>query len=286
MVSLSTTAIGHRRPRKFVSTREEEPAMIGSAKQKLKQNSGATILMALMLFLACVTIAGVILGSAMTNLNKVKNQQKQLQVYESVSSAARLVRDRMNGLTFTASESVLIYGCQNFAITPQMNFYPDREAAKYGYTEPAVSAGGSDALTQLIQEGVTQVYRSKLSKENLNNYQTFSSWEETFTIDDHRCKVHVTVSIDENYQLTFKFRPLDENWKDDYNVTLLMEKPTDVPSTVEQTITNQCSHTYKQHNNVTGKEETITQEFNAKKTTKTTTITYGTGTIYKGASGE
>lgn len=193
--------------------------MIGSAKRKLKQNSGATILMALMLFLACVTIAGVILGSAMTNLNKVKNQQEQLQVYESVSSAARLVRDRMNGLKFTASESVLIYGCQNFAMPPQSrDFDPAREAAKYGYTEPVVSAGGPDELTQLIQKGVTQVYRSKLSKENLNNYQTFSSWKETFTIDDHRCTVQVTVSIDENYQLTFKFRPLDEKWEDDYKV--------------------------------------------------------------------
>lgn len=259
--------------------------MIGSAKRKLKQNSGATILMALMLFLACVTIAGVILGSAMTNLNKVKNQQKQLQVYESVSSAARLVRDRMNGLTFTAEESVLIYGCQNFAITNEISGFV-RCAAKYGYTEPAVSAGGSDKLTQLIQKGVTQVYRSKLSKENLNNYQTFSSWKETFTVDDNLCTVQVTVSIDENYQLTFKFQPLDANWKDDYNVTLLMEKPTDVPSEETHTVANQCSHTYKRYNDVTGKEETITQVFPADQTTKITTITYGTGTIYKGASGE
>ena len=260
--------------------------MIGSAKRKLKQNSGATILMALMLFLACVTIAGVILGSAMTNLNKVKNQQEQLQVYESVSSAARLVRDRMNGLTFTAEKSVLIYGCQNFAITPQMNFYPDREAAVYSYTEPAVPEGESDELTQLIQKGVTQVYRSKLSKEDLNNYQTFSSWKETFTVDDNLCPVKVTVSIDENYQLTFKFRPLDENWKDDYNVTLLMEKPTDVTSGGPHTLKNYCSHTYSWYNTEAGKKETITQEFDAVKTTETTTLTYSTGTIYKGASGE
>lgn len=261
--------------------------MIGSAKRKLKQNSGATILMALMLFLACVTIAGVILGSAMTNLNKVKNQQAQLQVYESVSSAARLVRDRMNGLTFTASESVLIYGCQKFAMPDQSrDFYPDREAAKYGYTAPAVSPGESDELTQLIQKGVTQVYRSKLSKENLNNYQTFSSWKETFTVEDHRCTVQVTVSIDEKYQLTFKFQPLDANWKDDYNVTLLMEKPTVERSGEPHTLTNYCSHTYIWDNPVAGKEETITQKFDALQTTKTTTITYGTGTIYKGASGE
>ncbi len=261
--------------------------MIGSAKRKLKQNSGATILMALMLFLACVTIAGVILGSAMTNLNKVKNQQEQLQVYESVSSAARLVRDRMNGLEFTASESVVISGCQNFAMPPQSSdFKPKRHAAVYGYTEPAVSAGGSDALTQLIQEGVEEVYRSKLTYKDLPQFKpSFTQWEKSFEIDDSKCKVNVTVTIDENYQLTFKFRPLDDKWKDDYNVTLLMEKPTDVPSEETHTV-GKHSHTYVQKDNQDVEPKTITQEFNEDQTTKTTTITYGTGTIYKGASGE
>ena len=267
--------------------------MIGSAKRKLKQNSGATILMALMLFLACVTIAGVILGSAMTNLNKVKNQQEQLQVYESVSSAARLVRDRMNGLKFTASESVLIYGCQDFAITSQISdFKPDRHAAVYSYTEPAVPEGESDELTQLIQKGVTQVYRSKLSKENLNNYHTISSWEQTFTVDDNLCPVQVTVSIDENYLLTFKFRPLDGTWKDDYNVTLLVptiSKPEPVesnkpPAPPDPSV---CIHSYYKEEKL-GEAPTYypDQEFEIKQTTKTTTITYSTGTIYKGASGE
>ena len=267
--------------------------MIGSAKRKLKQNSGATILMALMLFLACVTIAGVILGSAMTNLNKVKNQQEQLQVYESVSSAARLVCQRMQGVTYTASESVKSYTCLDLTNNEHYsydNFDPKREdhsADRYQYNKPKITAGGSDQFTQLIQEGVEEVYRSELKYEgNQSLVKPFTQWEKSFEIDDFKCKVNVTVSIDKNYQLTFKFRPLDEKWKDDYNVTLLV--PTiSKPKPADSHDTLSCTHSYDKKNNVDGSTERIKdQTFDIKQTTLTTTITYGTGTIYKGASGE
>lgn len=266
--------------------------MIGSAKRKLKQNSGATILMALMLFLACVTIAGVILGSAMTNLNKVKNQQEQLQVYESVSSAARLVCQRMQGVTYTGSESVKTFHCLDLTDDENYSyvFDPPRKHSedRYQYNKPKITAGGSDNLTQLIQEGVEEVYRSKLTYKDLPQFKpSFTQWEKSFEIDDSKCKVNVTVTIDENYLLTFKFRPLDEKWKDDYNVTLLV--PTiSKPGPVESHDTLHCVHSYdkvKKLNNE--KEESIKDHsFDIDRTTMTTTITYGTGTIYKGASGE
>lgn len=266
--------------------------MIGSAKRKLKQNSGATILMALMLFLACVTIAGVILGSAMTNLNKVKNQQEQLQVYESVSSAARLVCQRIQGVTYTASESVKSYSCLDLTNNEYYsydNFDPSRDHSedRYQYNKPEITAGGSDNFTQLIQEGVEEVYRSKLTYKDLPQFKpSFTQWKKSFEIDDLKCKVNVTVTIDENYQLTFKFRPLDEKWKDDYNVTLLV--PTiSKPKPADSHDTLSCTHSYDKKNNVDGSTEHIeNQSFGIDQTTLTTTITYGTGTIYKGASGE
>ena len=274
--------------------------MIGSAKRKLKQNSGATILMALMLFLACVTIAGVILGSAMTNLNKVKNQQEQLQVYESVSSAARLVCQRMQGVTYTGSESVKTFHCldltddENYSyVFEPSKVYPSKDsrydhlAETYHYDPPKITAGGDDNFTQLIQEGVEEVYRSELKYEgNQSLVKPFTKWEKSFEIDDLKCKVNVTVSIDKNYQLTFKFRPLDEKWKDDYNVTLLV--PTiSKPKPADSTETLHCVHSYDKKNNVDGSTERIKdQTFDIDRTTLTTTITYGTGTIYNGASGE
>ena len=274
--------------------------MIGSAKRKLKQNSGATILMALMLFLACVTIAGVILGSAMTNLNKVKNQQEQLQVYESVSSAARLVCQRIQGVTYTGSESVKTFHCldltddENYSyVFEPTKVYPSKDsrydhlAETYHYDPPKITAGGSDQFTQLIQEGVEAVYRSELKYEgNQSLVKPFTQWEKSFEIDDSKCKVNVTVSIDKNYQLTFKFRPLDEKWKDDYNVTLLVPTISDLDPKDSHDDTLSCTHSYDKKNNVDGSTEHIeNQSFGIKQTTLTTTITYGTGTIYKGASG-
>ena len=272
--------------------------MIGSAKRKLKQNSGATILMALMLFLACVTIAGVILGSAMTNLNKVKNQQEQLQVYESVSSAARLVCQRIQGVTYTGSESVTIHHCSEYSIDEEYECtYIDPEideSAKYEYNKPKITADENGKgvkkddipdITQLIQEGVEEVYRSKLTYEgNQSLVKPFTKWEKSFEIDDSKCKVKVTVSIDNNYLLTFKFRPLDEKWKDDYNVTLLV--PAD-STTADKGEGSECKHTfYLQKKDDKTVKTAKTESFNIEQTTKTTTIAYGTGTIYKGASGE
>lgn len=267
--------------------------MIGSAKRKLKQNSGATILMALMLFLACVTIAGVILGSAMTNLNKVKNQQEQLQVYESVSSAARLVCQRMQGVTYTASESAKTFHCLD--LTGDANysyvFVPPIDHSKdlYQYNKPKITAGGDDNFTQLIQEGVEEVYRSKLTYKDLPEFKpAFTQWEKSFEINDSKCGVNVTVTIDEGYLLTFKFRPLDGTWKDDYNVTLL------VPAILEPAVSNEppdpsvCTHSYWKIDKSSIEAPTYypDQKFKIEQTTKITTITYGTGTIYKGASGE
>ena len=275
--------------------------MIGSAKRKLKQNSGATILMALMLFLACVTIAGVILGSAMTNLNKVKNQQEQLQVYESVSSAARLVCQRIQGVTYTGSESFNDYAClklyddanYSYVFEPS-KVYPSKDsrydhlAETYHYDPPKITAGGSDNFTQLIQEGVEEVYRSKLTYKDLPQFKpSFTQWKKSFEIDDFKCKVNVTVSIDKKYQLTFKFRPLDEKWKDDYNVTLLVPTISEPKPADSHDDTLTCTHSYDKKNNVDGSTEHFkNQSFGIDQTTLTTTITYGTGTIYKGASGE
>mgnify|MGYP004645655357 CR=1 FL=1 len=267
--------------------------MIGSAKRKLKQNSGATILMALMLFLACVTIAGVILGSAMTNLNKVKNQQEQLQVYESVSSAARLVCQRMQGVTYTGSESAKIYKCSEELTNSAQFTYTEIKEKKhnsvyYEYNKPKITVGGDDNFTQLIQEGVEEVYCSKLTYKDLPQFKpSFTQWKKSFEINDSKCEVNVTVTIDENYLLTFKFRPLDGKWKDDYNVTLLVPTISELKPAESHDDTLKCMHSYKKTNNSDNTTEYIeNQTFDIYQTTMTTTITYGTGTIYKGASGE
>ena len=52
-------------------------------KQKLNSSRGASILLALVLFLLCAMVSAVVVGSAMTNMQKVKNRREQQQVYYS-----------------------------------------------------------------------------------------------------------------------------------------------------------------------------------------------------------
>lgn len=85
-------------------------------KQKLNSSRGASILLALVLFLLCAMVSAVVVGSAMTNMQKVKNRREQQQVYYSVSSAARLLHDAMEQVSFVGSESVQTYGCTNVVV--------------------------------------------------------------------------------------------------------------------------------------------------------------------------
>lgn len=68
-------------------------------RQKLSSRRGASLLIALLYFLGCGLVAAVIIGAAMTNVQKLKGARQRQQAYDSVSSAAQLIRDEMDVLT-------------------------------------------------------------------------------------------------------------------------------------------------------------------------------------------
>lgn len=62
-------------------------------KQKLKSESGASILLALLFFLICALVAAAVLMAAVSNAGKIKSNQEMHQKYLAVSSALELVCD-------------------------------------------------------------------------------------------------------------------------------------------------------------------------------------------------
>lgn len=68
-------------------------------REKLNSQRGASLLIALLYFLVCGLVAAVIIGAAMTNVQKLKGAHQRQQAYNSVSSAAQLIRDEMDVLT-------------------------------------------------------------------------------------------------------------------------------------------------------------------------------------------
>ena len=65
--------------------------------KKLKNNSGATILMALLLILLAMAVGAAILTAAVSAAHHMKSDREAQQNYRTVSSAAELIRDSIAG---------------------------------------------------------------------------------------------------------------------------------------------------------------------------------------------
>ena len=63
--------------------------------KKLRSESGASILLALLMFLVCVMVAASILAAASSNAGKARSTQAEHQKYLTLSSALRLICDEL-----------------------------------------------------------------------------------------------------------------------------------------------------------------------------------------------
>ena len=68
--------------------------------KKVKNNSGATILMALLLILRATAVGAAVLTAAVSAARHLRSDREAQQNYLTVSSAAELIRDSINGQTY------------------------------------------------------------------------------------------------------------------------------------------------------------------------------------------
>lgn len=68
--------------------------------KKVKNNSGATILMALLLILLATAVGAAVLTAAVSAARHLRSDREAQQNYLTVSSAAELIRDSINGQTY------------------------------------------------------------------------------------------------------------------------------------------------------------------------------------------
>lgn len=72
---------------------------------KLKNDRGASIIMALVVVLVLTMVSVVIISSAYTNMARLKRNQAEQQAYLTVSSAAQLMRDSIAGASYSSSST-------------------------------------------------------------------------------------------------------------------------------------------------------------------------------------
>ena len=245
-------------------------------RQKLSSRRGASLLIALLYFLVCGLVAAVILGAAMTNMQKIKGAHQRQQAYDSVSSAAQLIRDEMTRVEYQGVERWDEYACNRSAAS----IIDDRDADKYSWESFSASKETGKSLTALLQPGVEKVYHSHAKFSQ--NQQNFTSWESSFTVNDGVCPVEVNVKIDRDYTLTFTLAPQQADLAEDYRMTLVSVGQAGEP--VESNTMGSCYHEVKYRDETENRYYIKTEKFDINEHHYTTTIQWTRGTISKGVS--
>lgn len=118
---------------------------------KLKSNSGATVLIALVFFLLCAVAGSVLLAAGTTSSGRMAGLVYQEQAYYSVSSAARMFRDVIENETF------------GYYVLD--GDYPTGEGSEpsEGVVNPP-----SKELADMISEGGVKIFKQSVDKDLLN----------------------------------------------------------------------------------------------------------------------
>lgn len=80
--------------------------------EKLRSQGGASILLALMLFLVCFMVSSVIISSATASVDKMRERETNQEEYLAISSAADVLQEVIGGLEFTGWENRTVYQCR------------------------------------------------------------------------------------------------------------------------------------------------------------------------------
>lgn len=225
---------------------------MGSIRQKLNSKRGASLILAAAFFLLCAAVGGVVLTSAMANAGRLSHLEQEQQAYLTVSSAARLLREELEGRVFETKRTV-IERSPGGLVSDEME-------------PPSLSpAGGS--MDGILKEDGEAVYRHE-------NYGGVLPAQRSFSIDagDSRfAQVNVTkFQMKQDYQITAVLTLKND---DRYSMTLTL------PAVCSESGPSSSSKDVYTTDPDTGDEILDYTETTAE---TTTTVTWKGGVITKG----
>lgn len=182
--------------------------------KKLKNNSGATILMALLLILLAMAVGAAILTAAVSAAHHMKSDREAQQNYLTVSSAAELIRDSINGQTYertlTAWRSTTIDEATGENIV--------REGRTLNAPAPAFTGPMGEWLSACIKNGGDKNYL----------YASLQECSDTITVelngtpDLKQVQAKFLAQADGKIQVELSLKP-EEGKTDDCRMTLTMQ---------------------------------------------------------------
>ena len=152
------------------NTRKEGRPVKG-LRRKLHSQSGASILLALLLFLVCAMVAASILAAAVSNAGKARSNWVEQQKYLTLSSAIRLVADEIQKAEYMGKYTVyewtvpaVIDPTDGHVITPAKNyFYVEQIAGEYSCGEKRGAAKGELTDQIPLGDGLDKIFSKQFT---------------------------------------------------------------------------------------------------------------------------
>ena len=176
-----------------------------AALKKIQNNSGASLVMALLLILVGVMVSAVIIAAAVSSVQAQNQSRDEQQLYLEVSSAAELVRDELESgscdytntttQVYTRTKTYYSWGDPATTTTEKYGNGAFASVIKAGLEHVKTYSGDTFSKTYSIDAGDY----NKVTAEVLLNKKTESGVEKynlsiTFAgeKDDHKCKMILT----------------------------------------------------------------------------------------------
>lgn len=182
--------------------------------KKLKNNSGATILMALLLILLAMAVGAAILTAAVSAAHHMKSDREAQQNYLTVSSAAELIRDSIAGDKYERT------------MTETHTAVRDTDGNITGYTVSR-KAEVTDPLKRIMKEWLSACIED--GNDN-NEYASLKDFRDTIEVDlkiDEDTSLRTVTAVfsaqkDGKIQVELSLKP-EEGKTDDCRMTLTMQ---------------------------------------------------------------
>lgn len=179
-------------------------------REKLKSRKGASIILALLVLLICITAGTAALTAASANAGRYTHLRADQQRYLAVASAAKLVRGELCGQSFEASVEIQ----ENRTLPGE-----DADPQPFILKEPSVTCAGTfgvwlkDDLTTLFQAtAVPQDWwdRAGRSQPAAGAVTYDGLGLEVQSDEELLSQVKWSLTLDDDYTLTAKFYLADE----------------------------------------------------------------------------
>lgn len=157
---------------------------MGAINNKLKSNSGATLMMALLFFVVCAVTGSMILLGATTTAGRLEGMKASDQNYYAVRSAAKFIEKQLSNEHIKVKEKLII---EETTVTTIEDEVPKEEVTtSYTYEKPVFYhvVNGSEQLINSDVRSEDNILLYLLTNSSITNYGEKTSESNSDTYPD------------------------------------------------------------------------------------------------------